>query len=86
MTELFTVPDDLRNVLEHCLAEDATAENLRVYLPTVRQIEVGDGLRRDGSTMCDRDTSQNSLYKARMCERDPAYGTERRTERTLSAR
>jgi hypothetical protein len=33
-----TVPDDLRNVLEQCLAEDATAENLELYLPTVRQI------------------------------------------------
>lgn len=33
-----TVPDDLRNVLEQCLAEDATAENLEIYLPTVRQI------------------------------------------------
>lgn len=38
MAELLTVPDDLRNVLEQCLAEDATAENLEVYLPTVRQI------------------------------------------------
>lgn len=36
--ELMSVPDDLRNVLEQCLAEDATAENLEVYLPTVRQI------------------------------------------------
>jgi len=33
-----SVPEDLRNVLEQCLAEDATAENLELYLPTVRQI------------------------------------------------
>ena len=33
-----SVPDDLRNVLEQCLAEDATPENLAIYLPTVRQI------------------------------------------------
>jgi hypothetical protein len=33
-----TVPNDLRNVLEQCLAEDATSENLEVYLPTVREI------------------------------------------------
>lgn len=33
-----SVPDDLRNVLEQCLAEDATQENLELYLPTVRQI------------------------------------------------
>ena len=32
------MPDDLRNVLEQCLAEDATPENLEIYLPTVRQI------------------------------------------------
>lgn len=32
------VPDELRAVLEQCLAEDANPENLEVYLPTVRQI------------------------------------------------
>jgi len=37
-SELMSVPDDLRNVLEQCLAEDATAENLEIYLPTVREI------------------------------------------------
>ena len=37
-SELHSVPDDLRNVLEQCLAEDATEENLGVYLPEVRQI------------------------------------------------
>ncbi|KAF8074999.1 bud site selection protein 6 [Lyophyllum atratum] len=38
MAELMSVPDDLRNVLEQCLAEDATAENLELYLPTVRRV------------------------------------------------
>lgn len=38
MTELLSVPEDLRNVLEQCLAEDATPENLELYLPNVRQI------------------------------------------------
>ncbi|TFK39995.1 actin interacting protein 3-domain-containing protein [Crucibulum laeve] len=38
MAELLTVPDDLRNVLEQCLSEEATAENLDLYLPNVRQI------------------------------------------------
>ncbi|KAG5647445.1 hypothetical protein DXG03_009375 [Asterophora parasitica] len=38
MTELMAVPDDLRNVLEQCLAEDATPENLELYLPTVRRV------------------------------------------------
>ena len=36
--ELISVPDDLRNVLEQCLAEDATPDNLDLYLPNVRQI------------------------------------------------
>ncbi|EPQ56556.1 AIP3-domain-containing protein [Gloeophyllum trabeum ATCC 11539] len=38
MTDLATVPDDLRGVLETCLAEDATPENLDQYLPQVRAI------------------------------------------------
>ena len=33
-----SVPEDLRNVLEQCLAENATPDNLEIYLPTVRQI------------------------------------------------
>ncbi|KAE9406266.1 AIP3-domain-containing protein [Gymnopus androsaceus JB14] len=47
MNELMSVPDELRNVLEQCLAEDATPENLELYLPTVRQIITGllQGLR-----------------------------------------
>ena len=32
------MPEDLRNVLEQCLAEDATPDNLELYLPNVRQI------------------------------------------------
>ncbi|TEB15912.1 AIP3-domain-containing protein [Coprinellus micaceus] len=38
MAELVTVPEDLRAVLEQCLAEEATQENLDIYLPEVRQI------------------------------------------------
>ncbi|OBZ65280.1 hypothetical protein A0H81_14685, partial [Grifola frondosa] len=38
MTELLTVPEDLRSVLETCLSEDATPENLEIYLPAVRKI------------------------------------------------
>ncbi|KAJ8095167.1 Bud site selection protein 6 [Marasmius tenuissimus] len=38
MSELMSVPDDLRQVLEQCLSEDATSENLEIYLPTVRSI------------------------------------------------
>ncbi|TBU61549.1 actin interacting protein 3-domain-containing protein [Dichomitus squalens] len=38
MSELASVPEDLRSVLEACLSEDATPENLEVYLPEVRKI------------------------------------------------
>ncbi|CAL1715515.1 unnamed protein product [Somion occarium] len=38
MSELLSVPDDLRGILEQCLAEDATPENLEVFLPEVRKI------------------------------------------------
>ncbi|KAF6761671.1 bud site selection protein 6 [Ephemerocybe angulata] len=38
MAELVSVPEDLRAILEQCLAEEATAENLEIYLPEVRQI------------------------------------------------
>ncbi|KAF7965236.1 hypothetical protein HWV62_44900 [Athelia sp. TMB] len=38
MSELLNVPEELRAVLEQCLAEDATPENLEIYLPTVREI------------------------------------------------
>lgn len=37
-SELLSVPDDLRNILETCLAEDAKPENLQRYLPDVRRI------------------------------------------------
>ncbi|KAG1764045.1 actin interacting protein 3-domain-containing protein [Suillus occidentalis] len=38
MSDLMSVPEDLREVLETCLAEEATPDNLNVYLPTVRKI------------------------------------------------
>ncbi|CDO68150.1 hypothetical protein BN946_scf184938.g2 [Trametes cinnabarina] len=38
MNELSSVPEDLREILETCLSEDATPENLERYLPKVRQI------------------------------------------------
>ncbi|QRW03026.1 actin-interacting protein 3 [Ceratobasidium sp. AG-Ba] len=38
MSDLLDVPEQLRNVLETALAEDATPENLDVYLPEVRAI------------------------------------------------
>ena len=46
------VPEDLRDVLETCLAEEATPDNLNVYLPKVRQIITNllQGLRGKQST------------------------------------
>ncbi|CAE6441121.1 unnamed protein product [Rhizoctonia solani] len=38
MTDLMSVPDDLRVILEQALAEEASAENLELYLPSVRTI------------------------------------------------
>ncbi|KAG6331868.1 hypothetical protein ID866_7224 [Astraeus odoratus] len=38
MSDLMSVPEDLREVLETCLAEDASPDNLAIYLPKVRQI------------------------------------------------
>ncbi|EGN95032.1 hypothetical protein SERLA73DRAFT_170917 [Serpula lacrymans var. lacrymans S7.3] len=38
MSDLMAVPEDLREVLEVCLSEEATAENLAIYLPKVREI------------------------------------------------
>ena len=37
-SELASVPEDLRSVLEACLSEDATPDNLEIYLPEVRKI------------------------------------------------
>ncbi|KAG2040163.1 actin interacting protein 3-domain-containing protein [Suillus americanus] len=38
MSDQMSVPEDLREVLETCLAEEATPDTLDVYLPTVRKI------------------------------------------------
>ncbi|KAI6042045.1 actin interacting protein 3-domain-containing protein [Pisolithus marmoratus] len=38
MSDLMSVPEDLRDVLETCLSEDASPETLNIYLPKVRQI------------------------------------------------
>ncbi|KAH7913044.1 actin interacting protein 3-domain-containing protein [Hygrophoropsis aurantiaca] len=38
MSDLMSVPEDLREILETCLAEEATQDNLQIYLPKVRQI------------------------------------------------
>lgn len=37
-SDLISVPGDLREILEACLAEEANPTNLEIYLPQVRQI------------------------------------------------
>ncbi|KZV62995.1 AIP3-domain-containing protein [Peniophora sp. CONT] len=52
MSELLSVPDDLRMILEDCLSEEPTSVNLDKYLPKVRAIITGllQGLRTKQST------------------------------------
>jgi len=38
MGDLKRVPDDLRDILERCVAEDASPENLNLYLPSVHRM------------------------------------------------
>ncbi|KAJ7252747.1 actin interacting protein 3-domain-containing protein [Mycena haematopus] len=79
MTELMSVPDDLRNVLEQCLAEDATPDNLELYLPTVRQIITNllQGLR-----------GKQSIYRRIVSDhrRSEQSGSERAESRSSRAR
>ncbi|KIM32894.1 hypothetical protein M408DRAFT_326605, partial [Serendipita vermifera MAFF 305830] len=48
MGDLKRIPEDLRDLLERCLAEDASVENLELYLPSVRKIitRLLEGLRQ----------------------------------------
>ncbi|KAL1710873.1 actin interacting protein 3-domain-containing protein [Schizophyllum commune] len=76
MAELLSVPDDLRGVLEQCLAEEANNENLQMYLPTVRQIikNLLQGLRE-----------KQSIYRRIVSEhkhRSDASGHERTESRS----
>ncbi|KIL69454.1 hypothetical protein M378DRAFT_786433 [Amanita muscaria Koide BX008] len=76
MSELITVPDDLRNVLEQCLAEEANAEILDIYLPSVRQIITNllQGLR-----------GKQSIYRRIVSEhkhRSSGEGDHERSDRT----
>jgi len=38
LSEVLSVPRDLRGVLEQCLGEEASPEALAIYMPKVRQI------------------------------------------------
>ena len=47
-SKLKSIPEELREILERCLAEEASIENLQLYLPSVRKIitRLLKGLRR----------------------------------------
>jgi hypothetical protein len=72
-----SVPEDLRDVLEICLAEDATPDNLAIYLPKVRGIitRLLKGLR-----------SKQSMYRRIVSEQHPSRqrsGTSSRSRTNL---
>ncbi|KAG8887512.1 Bud site selection protein 6, partial [Tulasnella sp. 403] len=71
MRELRGVPEDLRNVLETALAEDATPETLERFLPEVRKIITGllQGLR-----------TKQTLFRQTVADR-----AQRRAERQSSS-
>ena len=58
-----SIPEDLRDVLETCLAEDATPDNLAIYLPKVRAIitRLLQGLR-----------TKQSMYRRIVSEQHPS--------------
>ena len=67
-SELSTVPEDLRGVLEACLSEEATPQNLEIFLPEVRKIITNllQGLR-----------GKQSLYRRIVSEQKGANGSDR---------
>ncbi|KAI5121892.1 hypothetical protein M0805_001097 [Coniferiporia weirii] len=81
MSELLSVPDDLRGVLEQCLSEDATPSNLELFLPTVRQIITNllQGLR-----------SKQSVYRRIVSDRKhrttESQGSDREVRATRASR
>ncbi|EJD07419.1 AIP3-domain-containing protein [Fomitiporia mediterranea MF3/22] len=76
MTELLSVPEDLRVVLEQCLSEEATPSNLEIYLPTVRQIITNllQGLR-----------SKQSVYRRIVSDRKHRTADSQGSEREVRA-
>jgi hypothetical protein len=74
------VPADLRTVLEQCLSEEASTENLEIYLPTVRQIITSllQGLR--GKQSIYRRMVSDHRHKSSSERGTPATSTHDRTE------
>ena len=74
------VPADLRTVLEQCLSEEASTDNLEIYLPTVRQIITSllQGLR--GKQSIYRRMVSDHRHKSSSERGTPATSTHDRTE------
>ncbi|KAI1783551.1 AIP3-domain-containing protein, partial [Ganoderma leucocontextum] len=77
MSELASVPEDLRSVLEACLSEDATPENLEIYLPEVRKIITSllQGLR-----------GKQSIYRRIVSDQKRSDGSDRDSRSSRSER
>lgn len=68
-----SVPDDLRAILEQCLSEDATDENLNIFLPDVRKIitRLLQGLRSKQSVYRRIVSEQRQSSTSASSARDP---------------
>jgi len=76
--ELKRIPEDLRDVLERCLAEDASPENLELYLPSVRRIitHLLEGLRQRQDEYKLRNGVSDSTRSHRSSRSELAYADE----------
>ncbi|KDQ06845.1 hypothetical protein BOTBODRAFT_39278 [Botryobasidium botryosum FD-172 SS1] len=86
MTELLSVPDDLRAILEQALAEDASPANLELYLPSVRQIITNllQGIRAKQSVYR-RNTAPDRQERRSRSDHNSVYSTtSSRHDRTSS--
>ncbi|KAF7790185.1 hypothetical protein EIP86_001137 [Pleurotus ostreatoroseus] len=90
MSELLSVPDELREVLEQCLSEEASQQTLEIYLTDVRKIitKLLQGLRgkqsiyrrivsdaKDRSSTSEGSTSRPESRTSRSSRRDTSAST-----------
>ncbi|KAH9912104.1 AIP3-domain-containing protein [Epithele typhae] len=75
--ELSGVPEDLRSVLESCLSEEATTNNLEIFLPEVRKIITSllQGLR-----------GKQSIYRRIVSDQKSGNGSDRDSRSSRSVR
>ncbi|CAG7846925.1 SubName: Full=Related to actin-interacting protein AIP3 {ECO:0000313/EMBL:CCA75044.1} [Serendipita indica DSM 11827] len=82
MVDLKGVPDDLRDILERCLAEEASQESLSIYLPGVRKIitRLLEGLRRKQDEYRVREPTSGSSRSRRSSRTELPYEDGARTD------